>query len=346
MYTVKEKGEKVMGRAEEKLVEKRFDILELAKTLRNVSEACRRRGVSRSQIYEYKKRFQEKGMEGLKDLPPIHKWRPQTTKEEDVKKILELSLKNPMWGCVRLSNEIKIEGASVSSPTIQNILIKEGLGSRYERLLKLERVAINKEIELSEDQIRDIERANPCFKERRIESGKPGELLSQDTFFVGTMKGVGKVYLQAVVDTYGSYAFGYLRTGKIPEHAVAILESKVLPKYKKWNIGIENILTDNGSEFCGREYHIYELYLNLNDIKHKKTAVRRAQSNGFAERFNRTILDEFFRPAFRSKFYSNIELLQKDLDVWLKYYNNERSHQGYRNMGKRPIDTINVFLNL
>ena len=100
------------------------------------------------------------------------------------------------------------------------------------------------------------------------------------------------------------------------------------------------VLTDNGREFCGKESHPYELYLALSGIAHKKTRVGRPQTNGFVERFNRTLLDEFFRKAFREKFYDSVEELQKDLDEYLRFYNTERPHQGYRNMGKRPIDTV------
>jgi len=334
-----------MTAAEKKIVRQRLSVLELSEALGNVSEACRRRGISRTQFYEYKRRFQTHGIAGLKDLPPIHKTHPQTTPPEVVEQILALSLSNPMWGCVRLSNQLRLMGVSVSSPTIQNILIKHELGSRYQRLLKLEEKALKEKIDLTPEQVRAIEKANPCFKERHVESSRPGELLSQDTFFVGHLKGVGKVYLQAVVDTFGSYAFGYLHTGKLPEHAAAALHNEVLPQYERWGIEVGAVLTDNGREYCGKESHPYELYLALNDIEHRTTKVKRPQTNGFVERFNRTALDEFFRRAFREKLYESVKSLQKDFDRWLKHYNEERSHQGYRNMGKRPLDTIKEHLN-
>jgi transposase InsO family protein len=318
--------------------------LELAQALGNVSEACRRRGISRSQFYEYKRRFQTHGLQGLKDLPPVHHSHPQTTPPEVVKRLLELSLHNPMWGCVRLSDQLKLQGLSVSSPTIQKILIKHGMASRYERLLKLEAKALKEKIKLTDEQVKAIEKANPCFKERRVESKRPGELLSQDTFYVGHLKGCGKVYMQAVVDTYGSYAFAYLHTGKLPEHAAAVLHNDVLPQYETWGLAVKTVLTDNGREYCGKCSHPYELYLELNDIAHRTTRVKRPQSNGFVERFNRTVLDEFFRPAFRQKFYESVDALQQDLDQWLQQYNTQRPHRGYRNMGKKPIDTIMRFV--
>ena len=329
-----------MMKAEEKVARHRLSVLDLAEQLGNVAEACRRRGMHKSQFYEWKRRFQTHGLEGLKDLPPVHKSHPMTTPEGVVNQILETSLAHPAWGCVRLSNYLKLAGVSVSSPTIQKILIKHEMGTRYDRWLKLERERSAQAIELSGEQVAFIEKQNPAFRERHVESSRPGELLCQDTFYVGQLKGVGKVWLHAVVDTFSSYAFGFLHTTKTPEAAVAPLHNDVLPFYGDRGIEVGSILTDNGREFCGTDSHPYELYLALNDIEHRTTKVKTPRTNGFVERFNRTILDEFFREAFRTTFYDTVDALQTDLDTWLDYYNTQRPHQGYRNLGRRPIDTI------
>jgi transposase InsO family protein len=326
--------------ADEKIAHQRLSVLQLAEMLGNVTEACKARDISRTQFYEYKRRFQTHGLEGLKDLPPIHKSHPFTTPPETVEKILSLSIEHPAWGCNRLSDYLKLEGINVSSPTVQDILIKQHMGSRYERLLKLEERALEQKIELTAQQVARIEKANPAFKERHIESSRPGELISQDTFYVGTLKGVGRVYLHTVVDTFCSYAFGFLHTSKQPEAAVAVLHNDVLPFYQERGIPVENVLTDNGREFCGTDNHPYELYLQLNEIQHKRTKVAHPQTNGFVERFHRTVLDEFFRLVFRTKFYETVETLQADLDDWLVEYNTQRPHQGYRNRGRRPYDVI------
>jgi len=330
--------------AEEKLAHQRLSVLQLAEMLGNASEACRQRDISRTQFYEYKRRFQTHGLEGLKDLPPIHKTHPFTTPPETVEKVVNLSIQHPTWGCNRLSDHLKLEGVNISSPTVQDILIKNQMGSRYERLLKLEERALEQKIELTSQQVAQIEKANPVFKERHVESSRPGELLSQDTFYVGTLKGVGRVYLHTVVDTFGSYAFGFLHTSKQPEAAVAVLHNDVLPFYAELGISVEKVLTDNGREFCGTDSHPYELYLQLNEIKHKRTKVAHPQTNGFVERFHRTVLDEFFRLVFRTTFYESVEALQADLDAWLVEYNTQRPHQGYRNRGKRPMDVIHDYI--
>jgi transposase InsO family protein len=118
----------------------------------------------------------------------------------------------------------------------------------------------------------------------------------------------------------------------------------VLPFYQQHGLTVGAVLTDNGREFCGTDTHPYELYLALNDIEHRRTQVLQPQTNGFIERFNRTALDEFFRIAFRTTFYEAVEALQADFDRWLVEYNTGRPHQGYRNMGKRPIETILSYL--
>ena len=218
------------------------------------------------------------------------------------------------------------------------------MGTRFQRLLKLEEQHLQAGLALSQEQIAAIEKANPVFRERHVESSRPGELLSADTFLVGHFKGIGKVYLPTAVDTYGSYAFGFLHTSKQPEAAVALLHNDVLPFYQQRDLAVSAVLTDNGREFCGKDTHPYELYLALNEIEHRRTKVRTPQTNGFVERFQRTVLEEFFIPALRTTFYETVAALQDDLDRWLLFYNTERPHQGYRNLGRRPIETVDLFL--
>lgn len=191
-----------------------------------------------------------------------------------------------------------------------------------------------------------VTNATSRWKPSAGESSHPGELLSADTFFVGRFKGIGKLYLRAVADTYSSYDFGFLPPSQQPEAAVSVLHNDVLPLYAERNLTAQAILTDNGREFCGTTNHAYELYLALDDIEHRRTRVRSPQTNGFVERFHRTVLNEFFVTTLHTTFYDMAEALQPDLDRWLVYYNTERPHQGHRNMGRRSIDTINLFVSV
>lgn len=193
-----------------------------------------------------------------------------------------------------------LRGTIIAATTIRN-----DLETRYKRLLALEERVFGQKVELNEAQIRLLEKHNPQFKERNVESPYPDYLLCQDTFYVGRLKGVGRFYMQAVVDTYSSVA--------------DLLYDRVVPFYKQEEVKISAILTDRGTEFKGKlDYHPYELFLQLNDIGHRLCKVATPRTNGFVERFNRTILDEFFRVAFRKKLYLTVDDLQLDLDKWIK----------------------------
>jgi transposase InsO family protein len=328
----------------EKLAHRRMTVLELAERLGNVTEACRRGGIDRTSFYDWKRRFQLQGLDGLKDLPPIAKSHPMATPPEVVARIGELALLHPAYGCNKIEALLALEGRRVSAITVQKILGDQGLGTRHARWLALERKNADRVVELSPEQAAFLEKLNPCFRERHVESGQPGELLSADTFMVGSLKGIGRVYLHAVVDTFGSYAFGFLHVSKQPEAAVAVLHNDVLPFYDRLGLPVGAVLTDNGREFCGTERHPYELYLALNDIAHRTTKVRSPRTNGFVERFNGTVLEEFFRPAMHQKLFESVEALQAELDPWLHHYNHQRPHLGYRNQGRRPWETIERFV--
>jgi len=209
--------------------------------------------------------------------------------------------------------------------------------TKIERLLRLEEVTRKRRVKLTEEQIQALERFDPEFRERHIEVHFPGDLVAVDTFFVGTLKGVGKVYLQAVLDCFSRHAWGRLYTSKLPLTAVQVLNNHVLPFFEEHGIPIRTVLSDNGREFCGRpDRHPYELFLQLEGVEHRTTKVRRPQSNGFIERFHRTLLDEHFRVVGRSKWYETIEEMQQDLDGYLESYNRKRPHRGRGMEGRTP----------
>ncbi len=158
---------------------------------------------------------------------------------------------------------------------------------------------------------------------------------------MGHLKGVGRIYQQTYVDTYSKVAHCKLYTSKTPITSADLLNDRVLPFYAEHDLPVLRILTDRGTEFCGKvEHHDYELYLVINEIEHTKTKARSPQTNGICERFHKTILQEFYQVTFRKKLYADLDSLQKDLDEWLDFYNNERTHQGKMCCGRTPIETI------
>jgi transposase InsO family protein len=328
---------------QEKLINHKLSILELAEYLKNVSQACKINGVSRQHFYDIKKAYEEHGLEGLKEKtrrkPCLKNRVAPETEDAVVKKTYDY----PAYGQVRIANELRKEGILVSSGGVRSIWQRHNLETFKKRLLALEEKAAKEGIVYTEAQLQALETAK---REREndpdeIETQHPGYLISQDTFYVGYLKGVGRIYQQTVVDTYASVAFAKLYTTKVPVTAADLLNDRVLPFFEEENIPVLRVLTDRGTEFCGSpDKHPYQLYLQLNDIDHSKTKVRSPQSNGICERFHQTVLNEFYRVTFRKKIYSDIETLQRDLDEYMVQYNTERTHQGKRCKGRTPMETF------
>ena len=297
--------------------------------------------VSRQHYYDIKKRFEQQGKDGLKDRPRPYPNMPNKASAEREKIVLEYSKNYPTYGKDRVAMQLRLKGLFISATGVEKIWQRHKLENRYKRLMWIERLHREQGLNLSPEQIQALlEHVNRVPVEH-VFSKYPGYLLCQDTFEVGHLKGVGKVYMQAVIDTYGSFAFAKLYTCKLPITASDILVDRVMPFYENLNINIQRILTDNGGEYCGREiYHDYELTLKIFDIEHRRIRVGMPQTNGFIERFNRTVLEEFFCVAFRKKWYHSVEELQKDLDTYLWHYNFQRPHQGYRLKGKKPIEVL------
>ncbi len=230
---------------------------------------------------------------------------------------------------------------NVSSSGVRGVWLRHDIETRHKRLMWLESKAREKTIVLTDEQVRLLERHSSEFRCRHVEASRPGELLNQDTFFWGTLKGVGKVYVQVVVDVACSFAFAKVYTSKMPITAADLMHDRVLPFYERLGITVGAVLTDNGREFCGKpEQHPYELLLAMEGIKHRTTKVRSPRTNGFVERMNRTLLDECFRVQGRQKWYTTPEEIQVDLDTFMAFYNFKRTHQGYRVQGRTPAQAL------
>ena len=158
---------------------------------------------------------------------------------------------------------------------------------------------------------------------------------------------MGRIYQQTFIDTYSRVAFVKLYDRKNALVAADLLNDRVIPFFEEHEIPLLRILTDRGTEFCGnREHHEYQLYLAVENIDHTKTKTRSPQTNGICERFQRTILNEFYQVAFRKKIYSSLEELQQDVDDWVREYNEERPHSGKYCYGKTPMQTFEDSLHI
>lgn len=325
-----------------KIIKHKVGLLNLAEELGNVSKACKVMGLSRDTFYRYKSAVESGGIDALLDQnrrKPNHKNRVEESIELAVK---EYAIEYPAHGQQRTSNELRKKGVFVSGSGVRSVWLRHNLANFKDRLKALEAKVASEGILLTEAQIAALERKKyddeACGE---IETAHPGYLGSQDTFYVGTLKGVGRIYQQTFVDTYSKVAFAKLYTTKTPITSADILNDKVLPFFEQQQLPMLRILTDRGTEYCGKvEQHDYQLYLAINNIEHTKTKVQSPQTNGICERFHKTILQEFYQVTFRKKIYDDIAELQKDLDEWLHYYNNERTHQGKMCCGRTPMLTL------
>jgi transposase InsO family protein len=307
----------------------RLRVLRDAEHLGNVSEACRRHGMSRTVFYRLRRRLVQYGPDGVH--PKRRRARPGRVSGVPVqteRRVIALAVAWPTCGPQWFSDQLAREGVSLAAVTIWRVLRRHGLGTRRARLAVLEQHSATTRGVLTERTVRPV---------RHVAATVPGDLLSLDTFYVGKLKGVGKVWQITGCDVASSYAWAHLLVGEVTATAVlAFLRRVVRPAYRAAGWPLRRVLVDNGKEFR-RHFAAGCAALGVR-VTHTKP--RHAWTNGFVERLQKTILHEHWRIAFRRRYFTGCRALQTSLDHFLQFYNHERPHRGYRLRGRTPATLL------
>ena len=322
---------------EDRVHAQRLRLFRRAVEVGNVSAACREAGISRSLYYELRGRLVRYGPDGLH---PKHRrgrvGRPPSLDAQLERRILAEALAQPAWGPQRISDQLAMRGLYVAASTVYRALRRHGLGTRLQRFGVLERHSARSVGLLTERTRRVLAQARPTASQRHVEAREPGELVCLDCFYVGKLKGVGKVWQITACDAASSFGWAHVFIGDPRATVAAAFLRELAKELDRVGWPLQRVLTDRGSEFKGA----FDLACRALGIRHTRTKARHAFTNGFVERLQGTILHEHWRVEFRRRYFTRLRQIEASLQSFLRLYNHERAHRGYRTRGRTPASIV------
>lgn len=304
-----------------------------------VVEACRQYRISRSRFYELRHRYRAYGEAGLLPKPrpaqrPVRQCSPAL-----VDAIVGYAVEHPTHGPRTIAAALALPrygGWKVSHGGVYKVLVRARLNRIAMRLAAAELVAATEGGPVTERALRDLRAVGRQTAHQG--SDRVGEAVFMDTMYIGNLKGVGKIWQYSAVDGACSFGFANARVGpKSAADAADFLEHHVLPAYQELGVPLVEVVTDGGPEFVGLDFRRACARLG---VRWRKLPPRSPDLNGFVERFQGTCLHQHYRIAFRYRFYDDVEVIDADLAAWVRHYNFERPHRGYRLNGLRPADVF------
>ena len=313
------------------IAHRRRRLLELADELGNVSEACRQMGVSRTRYYEWKHLAERYGLDALTPKSRRRPQLPNATPTHVVAELLTMAVTEPTIGCRQYADRLGERGWWVSKTTVQKLLVDHGLGRRAQRVARAAAIAAAT-TGLVTEAVAEDEPFGFCHW-----AAGPGELVAVDSFYVGNLKGVGRVYQLTAVDTATRWAMVAIILGTPDGAATARFLELMVRRFRRLGVGVRAVLSDNGPEYIAAGFRAA---VAAKGIAHVRIPPRSPNHNAVCERFQGTALQECWRPAFHRRRFTTIRQLQAEADAWLVRYNTRRRNHSDFMRGRTPREVL------
>jgi transposase InsO family protein len=313
------------------IYQRRIAVLDHAARTGNVAETCRIFGISRTRYYQWKNVADRYGLDALVPKGRRTPQMPEATPTHVVQSLLTLAVVEPTIGCRQYADRLGDQGFAIAKSTVQKHLVAHGLGKRSQRLARAGAITAAT-TGLLTDATRDEHLFGFC-----LATGGPGELVCLDSFYIGKLKGVGKVYQLTAIDVFTRWAIVMIVLGPVTHAHTMRFVDHILRLYRRHGVKVRAVLTDNGPEYVAGGF---QAHLAAKCLRHQRIPARSPNHNAVCERFHQTILQECWRPAFHRRHFTSIRQLQAEADAWLVTYNHRRRNHGDYMRGRTPSQIL------